>query len=122
VVGYFGPGNQLTDATYALVVNLDYQNGATTTVNGQGNLSLFNATMGTWLPQYSHQATLNLPPGGGMLVALQAQGSITTPKDSSLFPFKYEMNVLPPRTTWVARRDRIGPSAPVSARPAVLRR
>ena len=61
-----------TDATLALVVNLDYTAGKTYTVNGPGNLSVFNATTGKWTATNSRQAMLDLPPGGGILVGLTA--------------------------------------------------
>ena len=70
LLGLFGPDVQLANATYALVVNLDYTNSKITTVIGPENLSVFNATTGVWSPTGSNQATLDLLPGGGTLVGL----------------------------------------------------
>ena len=71
LIGLFGPDDQLSNATVALVVNLDYENSVTTTVNGPGLLSLFNLSTGTtWTPTGQSSVLLNLPPGGGALVGL----------------------------------------------------
>ena len=60
----------MADATFAMVENLDYSVGETYTVTGPGNLSVFDATTGRWTAKFSNQVTLNLLPGGGMLVGL----------------------------------------------------
>ncbi len=70
VLGMFGRGSQLADATYTLVVNLNYSSGTITTVNGPGNLSTFDALTGVWSATGHPWASLNLLPGGGVLVGL----------------------------------------------------
>lgn len=70
VLGLFGQRSQLADATHSLVVNLDYINGLTTTVTGPGDLSTFDPTTSIWTPTGHPWATLDLPPGGGVLVRL----------------------------------------------------
>jgi hypothetical protein len=70
VVGLFGDGNALSDSQYALVVNQSLTAFSYTTLTGPENLSIFNATTGVWTPTGSRQASLSLPPGGGMLVRL----------------------------------------------------
>ena len=69
--GFFAKdGDTLNDATLAVVVNLDYTAGKTYTVTGPGNLSVFNAATGIWTATRQRSATLELSPGGGMLVGL----------------------------------------------------
>ena len=69
--GLFGADDaSASGATLALVVNLDYTVGKNYTVTGPGNLSVFNATTAEWTALNSRQATLALPPGGGVLVGL----------------------------------------------------
>lgn len=69
--GFFDKdGTTLTDATVALVVNLDYTASITYTVTGPENLSIFDATTGVWTPTGHNYATLDLLPGGGALVGL----------------------------------------------------
>ncbi len=69
--GLFGAdAASASGATLALVVNLDYTVGKNYTVTGPGNLSVFNAATGKWTATNSRQATLALPPGGGVLVGL----------------------------------------------------
>ena len=70
LVGLFGPDAQLANATFAMVTNLDYTNSVSTTVNGPGNLSVFDAATGTWTAQNHSWATLTLLPGDGILVGL----------------------------------------------------
>ena len=70
LIGLFGDGSQLADAQLALIVNLDYVNGVTTTVNGPGLLSVFDATSSIWTPTGQTSALLNIDPGGGILVGL----------------------------------------------------
>lgn len=73
VLGLFGPADKpdgTTNATCALVVNLDYTNSKTTTLVGPGDLSLFDAMTGKWTATGSHQATLNLSAGSGIMVAV----------------------------------------------------
>ena len=66
-------GLDTRSSTFALVVNLDYDNGTTTTVNGPGPLSIFDATAGTWSATGESSALLDLEPGGGVLVGLSAE-------------------------------------------------
>jgi hypothetical protein len=80
--GLFGAnGTSPAGATLALVVNLDYTAGKNYTVTGPGNLSVFNAAAGVWTAISSRQATLDLLPGGGVLVGLtSATASAATRK------------------------------------------
>ena len=69
LVGLFGgPDAQLAEATYALVVNLDYTNPNDALVSGPGELSVFDASTGVWSPMGSDTVLLSLLPGGGKLV------------------------------------------------------
>jgi len=69
--GFFDKdGTTLTDATFALVVNLDASTNLTYTITGPGNLSVFDAATGTWTATGHNDATLHLLPGGGALVGL----------------------------------------------------
>jgi len=69
--GFFGKNSStLKDATAAVVVNLDYSVGKTYTIKGPGNLSVFNATTGEWRAAWQDSVTVDLPPGGGVLVGL----------------------------------------------------
>jgi hypothetical protein len=69
--GFFDKdGTTLADATLALIENLDYTASKTYTVTGPGNLSIFDATTGIWTPTGHNYTTLNLAPGGGVLVGL----------------------------------------------------
>ena len=61
-------GTALADATFAMIVNLDYTASETYTVTGPGNLSVFDADTGLWTATGHNYATLNLDPGGGILV------------------------------------------------------
>ncbi len=69
-MGFWGPNDQLADATRTMVVNLDYSNALDTRVNGPGNLSVFDTETGTWLAQGHAWADVSLLPGGGVLVGL----------------------------------------------------
>ena len=71
--------DQVADATYALVVNLDYTSGTTTTVIGPENLEVFDASTGVWTPTGSNQAALSLVAGGGKLVRLASAAPIPEP-------------------------------------------
>lgn len=70
LLGLWGLTDNLTDATRALVVNLDYVNHLTTRVTGPGNLSVFDPLTGRWIAQNHAYADLNLEPGGSFLVGL----------------------------------------------------
>ena len=58
------------DATLVLVTNLDYAVGKTYTVTCPGDLSVFDAVTGKWASTGRKDATLKLPPGGGVLMGL----------------------------------------------------
>lgn len=82
VLGYFGPPGQANEPakpTHVLVVNLDYQAAAVTTLVGPGKLEVFDATAKTWSPAGAGRAELRLPPGGGKLVRQETPK--TTPKE-----------------------------------------
>lgn len=71
LLGFFDKdGTTLADATVALIQNLDYSASKTYTVTGPGLLSVFNATTGVWTATGHNYVTLNLAPGGGVLVGL----------------------------------------------------
>lgn len=72
-------GTEPSDATFALVQNLDYSAGKAYTLNGPGNLSVFNAATGEWTAMGSNQVTLNLEPGKGALVGLTSLVGTPTP-------------------------------------------
>jgi hypothetical protein len=64
-------GHALGDATFAMVTANDYSDGLkTVTINGPGDLSYFDAIDNAWVTVGSNQFTLNLQPGGGVLVGL----------------------------------------------------
>jgi hypothetical protein len=63
-------GTSLSDATFAMVANLDYSAENTYRVTGPGNLSVFNATTGNWTSPDKNAVDMTLPPGGGVLVGL----------------------------------------------------
>lgn len=71
LLGFFDmDGAALSDATFAIVQNLDYSSPKTYRVTGPDKLSIFNATTGTWTPKEQNHADVTLPPGGGVLVGL----------------------------------------------------
>lgn len=80
VLGFWGSDLGLDDATFALVVNLDYSNVLNTRVNGPGDLSVFDPASGMWIAQGNPWADLCLLPGGGVLVGLT---SLFTPGDAN---------------------------------------
>lgn len=70
VLGCFGPPGQArvpARPTHVLVVNLDYDAPAATTLRGDGHPEVFDASTGTWSSP-GERAVLSLPPGGGRLV------------------------------------------------------
>ena len=74
MIALFGPaGADAAKATHALVVNLDYQAEAATTLLGPGTLETFDATTGAWSAAGGDRAALRLPPGGGKLLRLQGR-------------------------------------------------
>ena len=83
LLGYFGPDTELLNATSVMVVNNDYTVPKTVTLQGPNNLSVFDASTGMWMPQGSSQTTLNLLPGGGMLVGLTSTIPIQEPPFST---------------------------------------
>ena len=70
LLGLFGPGGkgQPDKPTHVLVVNLDYQTAAVTSLVGPANLETFDATSGKWSAAAGNRVELRLPPGGGILV------------------------------------------------------
>jgi hypothetical protein len=70
LLGFFGPKNELANATHAIVVNLDYSKALNTRVTGPGDLSVFNPTTGEWIAQEHPWADVSLLPGGSVLVGL----------------------------------------------------
>ena len=82
LLGLFGPEDQLSAATYALLVNLDYGNSNIYTLVGPDDLAIFDATAGTWSDVGDSQIVLNLAPGGGVLVRL---ASVPEPSAVVLF-------------------------------------
>jgi hypothetical protein len=80
VLGLFGSEDELTDATLAVVVNLNYSNSLTTCVTGSGDLSVFDTATGSWIAQGHAWADVTLEPGGSVLVGLTA----TVPEPSAL--------------------------------------
>lgn len=71
LLGLFGAdGASLSDATYAMVTNLDYTSSKRYIITGPGNLSVFDAALGIWTATGSNQVTLDVLPGGGVLVGL----------------------------------------------------
>lgn len=70
VLGLWGLNDELANAMFAMVVNLNYSNSLTTTVTGPDYLSIFDPTTNQWAPTGSRSATLILEPGGSILVGL----------------------------------------------------
>jgi hypothetical protein len=70
VIGLWGPDDQLGDATYAYVVNLNYSSTLSTQITGPGNLSVFDPATGVWTAQGHAWADVTLEKGGGVLVGL----------------------------------------------------
>jgi hypothetical protein len=68
LLGYFGNAGK---PTHVLVVNLDYTNAVDTDLVGPGPMQVFHAPTATWSPSdQGARVTLQMPPGGGVLVAL----------------------------------------------------
>jgi hypothetical protein len=80
VLGLFGSGDELTDATCALIVNLNYSNTLDTRVTGPGNLSLFDPATGLWIALGHDWADVSLAKGGSALIGLTSM----VPEPSSL--------------------------------------
>lgn len=66
-------GCNIASSAFALVVNLDYVNGMTTTVSGPGPLAVFDATTGIWSVGTRSSVLVDLEPGGGVLVGLSTE-------------------------------------------------
>jgi hypothetical protein len=78
LLGFFGAtteGLEPAAPTHVVVVNLDYEADARTTLVGpeKASLELFDAATRTWSPCGGSRADLRLPRGGGKLVRLQHQ-------------------------------------------------
>ncbi|MEK6249433.1 MAG: PEP-CTERM sorting domain-containing protein, partial [Planctomycetales bacterium] len=83
--GFFDvDGTSLADATFTLIVNLDYSASKNYMVTGPDNLSVFDATIGVWTPMGHDNAMLNLLPGGGILVGLTSSVPVPEPSASIL--------------------------------------
>ncbi|OHB68059.1 MAG: hypothetical protein A2V70_18860 [Planctomycetes bacterium RBG_13_63_9] len=65
MLGCFG---QREESSHALLVNLDYKAGVSTTLSGPGSLQVFDAAAGKWSSPQGSRVQLDLLPGGGMLV------------------------------------------------------
>ena len=71
LLGVFGPTEKTpAEATHALVVNLDYRQARTVTVQANAPLEVFDATTGVWSAAGGVRSELKLPGGGGRLVRL----------------------------------------------------
>lgn len=68
LLGLYGSGKQLSEATCALVVNLNYSGALNTRMTGPDDLSVFDPTTGKWIAQGRKWADVDLEPGGGVLV------------------------------------------------------
>ncbi len=79
LMGFFGAADQLLNATCALVVNLNYEEGIRKLVTGPGNLSVFNPATGLWSATGQTSALVTLEPGGGALVALTSAIPVSPP-------------------------------------------
>lgn len=73
LLGLFGPGDspRLEKATHALLVNLDYQRPANTTLLGPGPVEVFDPDSGTWPKESEACPKCLLLPGGGILVRIR---------------------------------------------------
>lgn len=74
LLGFFDKdGTALSDATIALVVNLNYSSTFNTRVTGPGgDLSVFDPALGVWVAQGHPWADVSVARGGGVLVGLTA--------------------------------------------------
>ena len=71
LTGLFGSaGKSTTEATHALVVNLDYRKERAVTVQANAPLEVFDATTGAWSAAGGAHLELKLSGGGGRLVRL----------------------------------------------------
>ncbi len=70
LLAYFGKSPRRP--THVVVVNLDYHKAASTTLTGPGPMEQFHAPTRTWsVPSKDGRVTLDLPPGGGLLLRLR---------------------------------------------------
>jgi hypothetical protein len=75
--GLFGMNDKTpSDATCALVVNLDYSAAKKYKVTATQNLSIFNADTRLWTATNQREVMLDLPPGGGTLVGISTAVSV----------------------------------------------
>jgi len=72
LLGYFGTADQAAKPTHAVAVNLDHKASHTITLVGPGNLETFDATAKSWSSAGASRVPLQLPPGGGKLVRIEA--------------------------------------------------
>jgi hypothetical protein len=73
LLGFFGKGgDSVADATLALVQNLDYSASRACRATASQSLSVFDAATGKWKSQEGNEVDLTLPPGGGILVRIDA--------------------------------------------------
>lgn len=74
LLGYFGKSTK--HPTHVLVVNLNYKNTTTVTLNGPGPMETFHAPTQVWRAEPGgKRVTLNLPAGGGVLVRCVGLGN-----------------------------------------------
>jgi len=70
LLGYFGKSAR--QPTHVVVVNLDYRNAVTTTLVGPGPMEVFHTPTKSWTGGSSgKRLSLDLPPGGGVLVRVK---------------------------------------------------
>ena len=77
-------GSSPADATFALVLNMDYSGDRNYTVTGPGNLSVFDPGLGEWVAMGSDQISLDLAAGGGLLVGLTSAIAVPEPSTAIL--------------------------------------
>ena len=68
LIGGFGAKDK---PTHVVIVNLDYQAGASATLTGPRQVKQFDALAGRWSKSRKGNAELHLPPGGGLLVRME---------------------------------------------------
>lgn len=70
LLGCFGKSSG--QPSHVVVVNLDYRNAVSTTLTAPGPMEVFHSATRTWCGDTGgKRITLNLPPGGGVLVRLK---------------------------------------------------
>jgi hypothetical protein len=69
LIGNFGKaGNQNSNATHALIVNLNYKAERLVTIKAKGKLEKFDPTTKNWSEAGTDQIQITLPAGGGTLI------------------------------------------------------